>query len=143
MKISNTVLEWKTDKFGRRYRELARGVIEYEPTIQIDGIEIPESELKEYNARKAEAKQASEDVEKNLPSQPRKGCPFSEGIITDCDYDRCALYLDGCTLARIGAAVTETAGRKCPFNNRVCATSCALYNDGCVLTSFTEHSHTS
>ena len=37
--------EWEVDERGRRYRELGKGCIEFEPTVSINGLEIPQSEL--------------------------------------------------------------------------------------------------
>ena len=45
----------KVDDRGRRYRELGKGCIEFEPTVSINGLEIPQSELAVYNAARRSA----------------------------------------------------------------------------------------
>ncbi len=47
--------EWEVDERGRRYRELGKGCIEFEPTVSINGLEIPQSELPAYNAARRAA----------------------------------------------------------------------------------------
>ena len=55
--------EWEVDERGRRYRELGKGCIEFEPTVSINGLEIPQSELAAYNAsRRAAEEQAARDA---------------------------------------------------------------------------------
>ena len=50
----------KVDEHGKRYRELGKGCIEFEPTVSINGIEIPQTELAVYNAsRRAAEEQAA------------------------------------------------------------------------------------
>ena len=47
---------WEVDAQGRRFRLIGANCVEYEPTITIDGIEIPQSELVEFHRRRREAK---------------------------------------------------------------------------------------
>lgn len=132
--------EWQTDETGRRFRKLGEGCIEYEPTITVDGIEIPQSELAAYHERRRAAEQAAKEAAAKTPATPpRKNCPFRESMQTDCKREQCALFDgNGCTLARLTAA-KETEGLQCPFSkyNYKCRTDCALYKDGCTLTGIT------
>ena len=131
---------WQTDESGRRFRMLGNNCIEYEPTIIIDGVEIPQSELAAYHERKRAIKQARKEAEKNRPAPPPpKNCPFSDGIKTICTQEKCALYLKGCTLAQISdrPPAKATAGLQCPLSKyrHACRDDCALYKNGCVLTA--------
>ena len=64
-----------TDERGRRYRELGKGCIEFEPTVSINGLEIPQSELPAYNAARRAAQEraakntaaAENAVQRNFP----------------------------------------------------------------------------
>lgn len=57
---------------------------------------------------------------------------------TDCEREKCALFVDGCTLARLTPA-KDTEGLQCPFDSyrRKCRKDCALYKGGCTLTGIT------
>ncbi len=46
--------EWRFDEFGRRYRMIGNSR-EYEPTIRVNGIDIPQSELENYYQRQRES----------------------------------------------------------------------------------------
>ena len=126
--------EWKTDEHGERYRELGRGMREYEMMIHTQGMEIPQSQLEEFNRRNREQQEAElqRQREEMAHRKPVKMCPFSTGLSTACKTD-CAFYTeqDGCRLAAHPGQPTE--GKKCPFNNRVCKGECAMYKDGCTL----------
>lgn len=131
--------EWQEEinQYGgmRRYRMIG-GVKEYEMTVTVDGIEIPQSELTAYHERKKAAEQARREAEKNRPAPPPpKNCPFNDGMQTSCTRDKCALYMDGCTLARWNAT-KATEGLQCPFSKyrHKCRTDCALYRGGCTFT---------
>lgn len=131
--------EWQTDEQGKKYRMIG-GVKEYEMTIRIDGIEIPQSELEDYNKRKKAAAAAKAEAEKNKPAPPpRKFCPFQSGLTTDCDGEKCALYLNGCTLAQLSdePPAKATEGMGCPFSAyHICRKDCALFKaTGCALTA--------
>lgn len=137
--------EWQEeiDKFGgvKRFRMIGH-IKEYEPTITINGLEIPQSQLADYHRRQKEAEQARREAEKNRPAPPpRKNCPLADGMNTDCKNEKCALYLNGCTLARLTdrPPAKATEGLQCPFSkyNYKCRTDCALYKGGCTLTGIT------
>ena len=118
--------EWKIDEHGKRYRETAPGLREYEMTITLSGgIEIPVSQLDEYHRRQKEAeekrRQAALEEMKNRPA-PRS-CPFASGSNSLCKREKCKIFLDGkCSLAIIadatGAEIEEAPARdkKCPFS---------------------------
>ena len=131
--------EWQTDKYGKRYRKVGN-CIEYEP--EINGI--PQSVFfRSQKAQKeADAKRYAEERRKAAErAAQRRNCPFrdSNSMNTDCEREKCALFVDGCTLARLTAA-KATEGLQCPFSkyNYKCRTDCALYNvTGCTLTGIT------
>ena len=54
----------KVDEHVKRYRELGKGCIEFEPTVSNNGLEIPQSELAVYNAAR---RAAQERAAKNMP----------------------------------------------------------------------------
>ena len=134
---------WKIDEHGKRYRETAPGLREYEMTITLSGgIEIPVSQLDEYHRRQKEAeekrRQAALEEMKNRPA-PRS-CPFASGCNSLCKREKCKIFLDGkCSLAIIadatGAEIEETPARdkKCPFSIYGHCESCALYSKGCAI----------
>lgn len=131
--------EWQREPgpCGRRYR-MVGNTIEYEAVVAIDGLQIPESQLADYTRRMAEA-------ERNAPPPPpRRDCPFSSGMNTDCTREACALFLDGCTLARLAdrPPAKATKGLQCPFSRyrSKCREACALYKDGCTLTGIATRS---
>lgn len=94
-----------------------------------------------YHKRKKEAEQARREAAKNAPPPPpRKNCPLADGMNTDCTNEKCALYLNGCTLARLTdrPPAKATEGLQCPLSKYrfKCRTDCALYNKtGCTLTA--------
>lgn len=124
--------EWQIDEQGRRFRMIGN-VKEYEMTVHVDGMEIPESELAEYNERKRAAAAPTP-----APAPTAESCPFAGGLAGDCNK-RCALWTaHGCSLAFLveRAPSVDTVGRKCPFSNYPCTERCALYQQhGCVLTA--------
>ena len=137
--------EWQEEvnQYGgvRRYRMIGN-CKEYEMDVTVDGITIPQSQLEDYHRRKKEAEQARREAEKNAPPPPpRKNCPLADGMNTDCTNEKCALYLNGCTLARLTdrPPAKATEGLQCPFSkyNYKCRTDCALYKGGCTLTGIT------
>ena len=135
------------DQFGvtRRYR-INSGIKEYEMMIRRDGIEIPQSELETYNKQKRASEQAREEAEKKTEaSPPRKYCPFLDGLTSDCERDRCALFINGCTLAKLSSRtpVKLTEGMRCPINRYhiKCRRDCALFKEtGCALTAINTES---
>ena len=130
----------KVDEHGKRYRELGKGCIEFEPTVSINGLEIPQSELAVYNAarRAAQERSAKNTATAENAAQSRQkpqNCPFSSGCDTTCTGDKCALFLNGaCAISAIadatGAAV-EITGKRCPFSPSARYGDCALNNHGC------------
>lgn len=136
--------EWQEEvnQYGgvRRYRMIGN-CKEYEMDVTVDGITIPQSQLEDYHRRKKEAEQARREAAKNAPPPPpRKNCPLADGMNTDCTNEKCALYLNGCTLARLTdrPPAKATEGLQCPLSKYrfKCRTDCALYNKtGCTLTA--------
>lgn len=135
--------EWQTEvnAFGgvHRYR-MVGNVKEYEPTVTIDGIDIPESQVEDYNRRRKE--QAAAQIEQNrraaAQAAPLYSCPFKGA--NNCTREKCALYVGrGCALARIAERATaDTDGKACPFSPYSCRKTCGLYKNGCVLTAINE-----
>lgn len=131
---------WQTDESGRRFRMIG-DVKEYEMMVSVDGIQVPQSELAAYYERKRAAEEAQREAERNRPAPPPpKNCPFRDGLTTACTGEACALYLKGCTLARLvnRPPAKHTEGLQCPFSKYAskCRTDCALYKEtGCTLTA--------
>lgn len=133
-------IEWKYDSFGKKYREIGKGLIEYMPTVVVDGFEVYEDELEEFNNRRKAAKAAlllkEQEAFKNSP--PLMHCPFEHGINNACKRDKCAIFADGkCSIAvvadNIGAAEAQNNGGKCPFSIYARCEKCALNNNGCAI----------
>lgn len=139
--------EWQEeiDKFGgvKRFRMIGH-IKEYEPTITINGLEIPESQLADFHKRQKEAEERrkAEQAEalKNRPEP--KSCPFSNGCNNTCKREGCKIFLNGkCAIAAIadatGAEIEETPATdkaRCPFSIYGHCEGCALYNHGCAVT---------
>ena len=122
--------EWQEeiDKFGgvKRFRMIGH-IKEYEPTITINGLEIPQSQLENYHRRQKEAaerrKAEALEAAKNRPEP--KSCPFSSGNNNTCWREKCSLFLKGkCAIAILadahGTEQTDQTGQtqatKCPFS---------------------------
>ena len=131
--------EWEVDERGRRYRELGKGCIEFEPTVSINGLEIPQSELAAYNAsrRAAEEQAAKNTAAAENAAHRRKNCPFSSGCDTTCTGEKCGLFLNGAcaisTIADATGAEVSTNGKRCPFSPSAHCGDCALYASGCAI----------
>ena len=129
----------KVDDRGRRYRELGKGCIEFEPTVSINGIEIPQSELAVYNAARRSAQERNAADAKNAvhSRQKPKSCPFSSGFDTTCTGEKCGLFLDSAcaisTIADATGAEVDTSGKRCPFSPSAHCGDCALNNHGCAI----------
>lgn len=128
--------EWQEDKYGKRYR-MVGNCKEYEP--EINGI--PQSVFFASQKRQKELDAKRYEEEKRQAAEraaQRRNCPFSDGMQTDCKREACALFMDGCTLARLTPA-KDTEGLQCPFSryHSKCRTDCALYKGGCTLTGIT------
>ena len=139
--------EWQeeVDKFGgvKRFRMIGH-IKEYEPTIIINGLEIPQSQLENYHRRQKEAaeRRKAEQAEalKNRPEP--KSCPFATGCNNTCTREKCSLFLKGkCAIAILadahGAEQTDkteqTQATKCPFSIYGRCQGCALFHNGCAL----------
>lgn len=139
--------EWQEeiDKFGgvKRFRMIGH-IKEYEPTITINGLEIPQSQLEDYHRRQKEAeerrKAAALEELKNRPEP--KSCPFSSGNNNTCTREKCSLFLKGkCAIAILADAhgteqtdqTEQTQAAKCPFSIYGRCKGCALYNNGCAI----------
>ena len=135
--------EWKVDpKTGQRYRDIGH-IREYEPTITINGLEIPQSQLADYHRRQKEAEERRKaealEAAKNRPEP--KSCPFiTNGCSTACKRENCNIFLKGkCSIATIadasGVEIEEAPakGSKCPFSIYGRCQGCALYNKGCAI----------
>lgn len=131
---------WKVDEHGKRYREIAPGHIEFEPTIVVDGIEVYQSDLEEFQRRQKAAeerrKAAALEEMKNRPEP--KGCPWDTGMNNQCKREKCTLFLDGrCSIAIIadahGTDHPIVKGAKCPFSVYARCDGCALNNGGCAI----------
>ena len=131
--------EWEVDERGRRYRELGKGCIEFEPTVSINGLEIPQSELPAYNAarRAAQERAAKNTAAAENAVHSRKNCPFSSGCDTTCTGEKCGLFLNGAcaisTIADATGAEVSTNGKRCPFSPSAHCGDCALYASGCAI----------
>lgn len=132
--------EWQTEvnPYGgvRRYRMIGN-CKEYEMMVTVDGMRIPQSEVKAYHERKRQREAAQRIQATQIQQPPPQNCPFTSGLNTDCRREKCALFLDGCTLAKIGnrQPAKDTKGLQCPFNHCSCNEQCALYKGGCTLTA--------
>lgn len=136
--------EWQEeiDKFGgvKRFRMIGH-IKEYEPTITINGLEIPQSQLEDYHRRQKEAaerrKAEALEAAKNRPEP--KSCPFSSGNNNTCWREKCSLFLKGkCAIAILADAhgteqTEQTQAAKCPFSIYGRCNGCALFNNGCAL----------
>lgn len=131
---------WKIDEHGKRYREIAPGHIEFEPTIVVDGVEIYQSDLEEFQRRRKEAeerrKAAALEEKKNRPES--KNCPFQNGLNTACRREACTIFLDGrCSIAILadahGTDHPIVKGAKCPFSVYARCDGCALNHGGCAV----------
>lgn len=131
---------WNVDEHGKRYREIAPGHIEFEPTIVVDGVEIYQSDLEEFHRKQKESeerrKAAALEEFKNRP--PTKYCPFVSGMNTQCKREKCVLFLDGrCSIAILadahGTDHPIVKGAKCPFSVYARCDACALNNGGCSI----------
>lgn len=113
--------EWQTETtpYGgvRRYRMIG-SMKEYEP--EINGI--PQSVFFARQKRQAEQRAAELEREKKEAAERaarRRNCPFRDGMQTDCTREACALFLNGCTLARLAdqPPAKATEGLQCPLAN--------------------------
>jgi len=131
MKIDISDWEWDEQK-RRHFRTVGRGMVEFAPTIIINGVEI--ENIGDNLQQAHEAIKQSRKARGEAPQQKTgRLCPFVQApsICSDCKAD-CALYRPtGCAMRRSTAAL-DTQGMPCPFM-RKCAPECALYDHGCTL----------
>ena len=130
--------EWQEEitPYGVRLFRMIGNCKEYEPDIN----GIPQSAY--FASQKKQKEQTAAQHEEEMRRRKeaaalRRNCPFSTGMQSDCHREKCALFLNGCTLAGTSAA-KDTAGLICPFNNYKCRTDCALYKGGCTITGLTK-----
>jgi hypothetical protein len=118
---------------------IGAGTKEYEKTVRVDGLEIPESELQDYYKQKKERAAAGIKPQRLQNTPALTLCPFSTSQ-QSCRREKCALYTGAsCSLARIAErAEKDTAGLSCPFSAYPCRRECGLYKNGCVLTAAKE-----
>ena len=136
--------EWQEEvnAYGGVHRfRMVGGIKEYEPTITINGLEIPQSQLADYHRRQKEAEERRKaealEAAKNRPEP--KSCPFATGCNTTCTREGCKIFTgEKCALAAIadatGVEIEEAPAkdkRKCPFSIYGHCEGCALYNKGC------------
>ena len=129
--------EWQTDKYGKRYRQVG-SCIEYEP--EINGI--PQSVFFASQKAQKERDKARYEQERREAAEraaKQRNCPLKDGISTACSLEKCALYMDGCTLARLTdrPPAKATEGLQCPLSRykSACRKDCALFKaTGCTLT---------
>ena len=129
------ISEWKYDEFGRKYRKVG-SCIEYAPTITVDGVEVYQDELEEFNRNRKAAMEKQRQQEREAAAQvehTKKICPFNDPahFQKECT-SKCALYRPtGCAQGR-NTDPADTVGKECPYL-RQCKPDCALYNQGCTL----------
>lgn len=138
--------EWQEEvnAYGGVHRfRMVGGIKEYEPTITINGLEIPQSQLEDYHRRQKEAEErrraAAEEEWKNRP--PARSCPFANGCNNTCMREKCKIFYEGkCSIATVadaaGVEIEEAPARdkKCPFSIYGKCEGCALYHHGCAIT---------
>ena len=104
------------------------------------------SQLDAFNKREKEEKAArdkerAQRIADMVNRKPLPFCPFSDNR-RECKGDACALYVDGCTLAKIGnrTPAKDTKGLQCPLGRykTACREDCALYKNGCTITAMKE-----
>lgn len=134
--------EWQEEKnpFGgiRRFR-MVGNVKEYEMMYRIDGIDVPESQLEEFNRARAEAAERERaEAQKKAEAAARDRelgfCPFKLGansLHVSCDR-KCAFFGENsCALVENAKSTpARPEGLYCPIAGQ-CRTSCAFYADGC------------
>lgn len=126
--------EWQYDQWGKKYRKVGH-MIEYAPTVTIDGVEIYQDELEDFHKRNKEVQQKWQEEEAKKEQQKRtdKICPLQDPlhIQKKCSTD-CAMYTaTGCAMKR-RKATADTEGKPCPYM-RQCKADCALYDQGCTI----------
>ena len=123
---NNNAGGWEVDKHGKRFRKVGN-IIEYE-------MEYTFPRIKKDPEKDAQALMEANEKYKRLHTG--KGCPFKDGLNTEC-LTECALYGNtACALAMKETPPDKgTSGKKCPIYKRDCNEDCALYFNGCGLIS--------
>ncbi len=104
------------DKYGKRYREVGRGYIEYAPRLVTSAGEVPAGTVIYKKMQKE-------------PTAQRKDCPFKGGLYPRCAED-CTFFVG--EMCKLG---TAQAGKCCPMPAHLtCGDTCAMYENGrCTL----------
>lgn len=135
MKRKNEPGEWKTDKNGQRYREIAPGMIEYEEVTHTTHGPMTRSQLDDFNANlKANAKNPAEMIAEHEELErlgDRRICPFSD-IGHKC-LENCGFRIDAaCAVSVIAEKLPPlppeemTSGKsRCPMKRYTCDPDCA------------------
>lgn len=132
--------EWQPDPESGLLCRKVGNTIEYETVYNINGFSVPQSQLADFNKRMKEADEKyKEEQREAMQKPPMPLCPFRYAMTDACKGPQCALYADGCTLARMfkGKAGRDTKGLKCPVCvcDGVCREDCVLFDGGCKITS--------
>lgn len=104
------------DKYGKRYREVGRGYIEYAPRLVTSAGEVPAGTVIYKKMQKE-------------PTAQRKDCPFKGGLYPRC-AEECTFFVG--EMCKLG---TAQAGKRCPMPAHLtCGDTCAMYENGrCTL----------
>lgn len=128
--------EWQIDEYGKRFRMIGKNIKEYEPTITVDGIEIPQSQLEAFNQMRREV--AEKERAAASEKAPPRLCPYKSGIAAECK-ETCAWYTNsGCRriYSASGEPTKEAKGKNCPLSGRVCyGELCGVWRNGCTATT--------
>ena len=131
--------EWQIEEgTGKRYRMIGN-IKEYEMMVTIAGVEVPQSEVEEFNRRRkaAEERRRAEENEA-LKNKPSWSCPLLDGTSATCRGGSCAWYDGRCAMEKALTCppIRETKGKTCPLNRyrAPCSERCVLYAGGCKLT---------
>lgn len=127
--------EWKTDKFGQRYREVGPHMIEYEETVTTTAGIMTQQQLEAFSAsKKANAKKPADVIAEHEEPERlgnRRICPFSD-LGHKC-LENCAFRVDSaCAVAVIAEKLPPlppeemTSGKsRCPMKRPDCEPDCA------------------
>ena len=104
------------DKYGKRYREVGRGYIEYALRLVTSAGEVPAGTVIYKKMQKE-------------PTAQRKDCPFKGGLYPRC-AEECTFFVG--EMCKLG---TAQAGKRCPMPAHLtCGDTCAMYENGrCTL----------
>ena len=135
MKHNNEPGEWKTDKFGKRYREVVHGVIEYEETVMTTAGEMTRQQLEAFHARrKADEKAPAEMIAEHEQLErlgDRRICPFSDlghKCLENCGFrvdSACAVSVIAEKLPPLPPEEMTSGKSRCPMKRYTCDPDCA------------------